>query len=94
MKTDQEILDSAVTKISRILRISVGEIDKLKFVYLYTLLYNMMGQGSDGQPCEEGDENMRHWLNTHNSHLGFCPAARLTDEGSMRMIISYLESFL
>ena len=94
MKTDQEILDNAVTKISRILRISVGEIDKLKFVYLYTLLYNMMGQGPDGQPCEEGDENMRHWLNTHNNHLGFCPAARLTDEYSMRMIISYLESFL
>ena len=94
MRTDQEILDNAALKVSQILRISVGEIDKTKFVYLYTLLYNMMGQGPDGQPCEEGDLNMRHWLNTHNSHLGFCPAARLTDEGSMRTIISYLESFL
>lgn len=94
MKTDQEILDNAALKVSQILRISVGEIDKTKFVYLYTLLYNMMGQGPDGEPCEEGDLNMRHWLNTHNSHLGFCPAARLTDEYSMRMIISYLESFL
>ena len=94
MKTDQEILDNAALKVSQILRISVGEIDKIKFVYLYTLLYNMMGQGPDGQPCEEGDLNMRHWLNTHNEHLGFCPATRLTDENGMRTIISYLESFL
>jgi hypothetical protein len=94
MKTDKQILDNAALKVSQILRISVGEIDKIKFVYLYTLLYNMMGQGPDGNPCEEGDLNMRHWLNTHNTHLGFCPAARLTDVGSMCMIISYLESFL
>ena len=94
MKTNQEILDNAALKVSQILRISVGEIDKIKLVYLYTLLYNMMGQGPDGNPCEEGDLNMRHWLNTHNTHLGFCPGVRLTDVGSMRMIISYLESFL
>jgi len=94
MTTDQEILDNTALKVSQILRISVGEIDKTKFVYLYTLLYNMMGQGPDGESCKEGDLNMRHWLNTHNDHLGFCPASRLTDEGSMRRIISYLESFL
>ena len=86
------ILDKASLKVSQILRISVGEIDKTKFVYLYTLLYNMMGQGADGKPCEEGDENMRHWLNTHNTHLGFCPAAGLVTR--MPEIIGYLESFL
>jgi hypothetical protein len=89
---DQEILDKSALKVSQILRISVGEIDKAKFVYLYTLLYNQMGQGPDGKPCHEGDENMRHWLNTHNTHLGFCPAAGLVNR--MPEIITYLESFL
>lgn len=88
MKTDQEILDNAVKKISKILMISVSEVDKIKFVYLYTLMYNMMGQGPNG------DENMRHWLNTYNTHLGFCPVLKLCDEISMKEIISYLESFL
>ena len=51
-----------------------------------------MGQGPDGKPCEDGYENMRHWLNTHNTHLGFCPAAGLVNR--MPEIIGYLESFL
>ena len=89
---DAAILDKSALKASQILRISVGEIDKTKFVYLYTLMYNQMGQGPDGNPCEEGDANMRHWLNTHNTHLGFCPAAGLVNR--MPEIISYLESFL
>lgn len=42
-----------------------------------------------------GDEViMRHWLNTHNSHLGFNPAAKLCDENSVQKIINYLESFI
>ena len=88
MKTDTELLDNVAYKITQILRIPVGEIDKIKFVYLYGLLYNLMGQGPDG------DENMRHWLNTHNKHLDFCPASRLTDEASFDKIIRYLESFI
>lgn len=93
MKTDQEILDKATHKVTQILRIPVGKIDKAKFVYLYSLLYNLMGQGPDGKPCEEGDENMRHWMNTHNKHLGFCPVDELTDGASFDKMIGYLESF-
>ena len=89
---DQEILDKAALKVSQILRISVGEIDKTKFVYLYTLMYNMIGQGPDGKSCEEGDENMRHWLSNYKNHLKFCPAAGLVNR--MPEIIGYLESFL
>jgi hypothetical protein len=92
LQENEKVLDKAALKVSQILRISVGEIDKAKFVYLYTLLYNQMGQGSDGKPCEEGDKNMQHWLNTHNTHLGFCPAAGLVNR--MPEIIGYLESFL
>ena len=84
---DAAILDKAALKVSQILRISVGEIDKTKFVYLYTLLYTNMGQGKDG------DDNMRHWMNTHNTHLGFCPADSLTDEESLAMMTEYLEHF-
>jgi hypothetical protein len=86
MKTDQEILDGVVLKVSEILDITVGDIEKTKFIYLYTLLYNMMGQGPDG------DANMRHWMKTYNNHLGFCPVDGLIDRISE--IISYLESFL
>jgi hypothetical protein len=86
MKDSEEILDNAALKVSQILRISLGEIDKTKFIYLYTLLYTVMGQG------EGGDENMRHFLNTFNKHLGFCPAARLDIETELDKIIGYLET--
>ena len=71
MKTGQEIMDNVALKVSEILGISSEGIDKTKFVYLYTLLYTNMGQGKDG------DDNMRHWMNTHNTHLVFCPANAL-----------------
>jgi hypothetical protein len=71
MKTDTEILDEAFLKVSEILGVSVSEIDKIKFIQMYSLLYTIMG----------GDEElMRHWMNTKNTHLGFCPANELTDE--------------
>ena len=88
MRTDEEILKSAADKITQILRIPHTNIDTLKFVILFSVLYIAVGQG------EDGEENMRWWLNTHNSHLNFCPAARLTDEASLDKIIAYLESFI
>jgi len=88
MRTDTEILKSAADKITQILRIPHTHIDTLKFVILFGALYIAVGQG------EDGEENMRHFLNTHNSHLGFAPASRLTDEASLDKIIAYLESFL
>ena len=85
MKTDQEILDNAALKVSEILDVSVGQIDKTKFVYFYTLLYEQMG----------GDEElMRHWMNTHNKHLGFCPVDELANRASFDRILGYLEGFL
>lgn len=85
MKTDQEILSNAADKASQILRIPHTYLDKVKFIQLFYLIHNLMG----------GDEElMRHWLNTHNSHLGFAPASRLTDEASLDKIIGYLESFV
>lgn len=93
MQTDNEIIDNSAQKAANILHISLESVDKVKLIYLYTLLFNQMGQGADGKPCEEGDENMRHFLNTHNKHLGFCPGAYLTSEYHMNEIIKYLESF-
>jgi hypothetical protein len=84
MKTDEELLEEAAENVTQILRIPHQHIDKKKFVYLYTLLYNQLGRD---------DELMRHWMNTYNSHLGFFPAARLTDEASFDKMIGYLESF-
>jgi hypothetical protein len=85
MKTDTEILDEAALKVSEILGVSVSEIDKIKFIQMYSLLYTIMG----------GDEElMRHWINTKNKHLGFCPVDELTDGASFDRILGYLESFL
>jgi hypothetical protein len=85
MKTDTEILDEAALKVSEILGVSVSEIDKIKFIQMYSLLYTIMG----------GDEElMRHWMNNKNTHLGFCPANELTDGASFDRILGYLESFL
>jgi hypothetical protein len=85
MKTDTEILDEAALKVSEILGITVSEIDKIKFIQMYSLLYTIMG----------GDEElMRHWINTKNKHLGFCPVDELTDGASFDRILGYLESFL
>jgi hypothetical protein len=85
MKTDIEILDEAALKVSEILGVSVSEIDKIKFIQMYSLLYTIMG----------GDEElMRHWINTKNKHLGFCPVDELTDGASFDRILGYLESFL
>jgi hypothetical protein len=85
MKTDIEILDEATLKVSEILGIAVSEIDKIKFIQMYSLLYTIMG----------GDEElMRHWMRNKNKQLGFCPANELTDGASFDKMIGYLESFL
>jgi hypothetical protein len=85
MKTDTEILDEATLKVSEILGVSVSEIDKIKFIQMYSLLYTIMG----------GDEElMRHWMRNKNTHLGFCPVDELTDGASFDKMIGYLESFL
>jgi hypothetical protein len=85
MKTDIEILDEAALKVSEILGVSVSEIDKIKFIQMYSLLYTIMG----------GDEElMRYWMRNKNTHLGFCPANELTDGASFDRILGYLESFL
>lgn len=91
--TDAELIQNSASKAAQILHITLPpEVDKLKFIYLYSLLYNSMGQGNDGKPSPEGDENMIHWLNTHNHHLGYVPVTRLFDEQSMNSIVEYLES--
>ena len=54
-------------------------------IRIYYSLHILMG----------GDaELMRHFLNTHNKHLGFNPASMLCDEKSVQKIIGYLEGFI
>jgi hypothetical protein len=87
--TDKELILKNATKVAQILHIPLGEIDPLQLLQMYVSLYNKFGLPDDQ---ERGDEQMRWWLNTHNNHLGFNPAARLTDKQSMSKIIGYLES--
>jgi hypothetical protein len=89
MTDAEELLKNAATKAANILHIPLGDIAPAQLLRMYVVLYDMLGLPDDQ---ERGDEQMRWWLNTHNNHLGFCPAARLTDEQSMSKIIGYLES--
>jgi RimJ/RimL family protein N-acetyltransferase len=89
MNKTEEILKTAATKASKILHIPLGDIDPAQLLRMYSLLYVMFGLPDDQ---ERGDEQMIWWLNTHNNHLGFCPATRLHDKQSMEKIIGYLDS--
>ena len=81
----QELLDSTTLKISQILHLSYGQIDKNQLVVLYSLL-NILYGGNE--------EHMRLWLNTHNKNLNFCPAAYLTDNNYLKKIIKHLDSLI
>ena len=71
------------TRAANALHMPLGDIEPLKMLEMFSCLHILLGGD---------DELMIHWLNTHNNHLGYCPAARLTDEQSMSKIIGYLES--
>ena len=86
--SEDEWIEEKAERVAKILHMPLGEIDPLQLLRMYVVLYDMLGLPDDQ---ERGDEQMRWWLNTHNNHLGFCPAARLTDEQSMSKIIGYLE---
>jgi hypothetical protein len=87
--TDEQFLKETATRAANILHMPLGEINPVQLLRMYAALYNLLGLPDEQ---ERGDEQMRWWLNTHNNHLGFNPAARLTDEQSMSKIIEYLES--
>ena len=89
MTDAEELLKNAATKAANILHMPLGDIDPTQLLRMYVVLYDMLGLPDDQ---ERGDEQMIWWLNTHNNHLGFCPAERLTDQQSMSKIIGYLES--
>jgi len=82
--TDEEFLKQTATKAANILHMPLGDIDPLKLLVMYSCLHVLMG----------GDaELMIHWLNYHNKHLGYCPAAHLTDD-RMDTTIEYLEAMI
>ena len=85
MKTDSELIEDALLRASQELHLPMnGCVDKINLLRMWKALYAVHG----------GDKKlMRHWLNTHNDHLGFNPASRLCDETSLGKIISYLEYF-
>ena len=82
--TDEEFLKQTATKAANILHMPLGDIDPLKLLVMYSCLHVLVG----------GDaELMIHWLNYHNKHLGYCPAAHLTDD-RMDTTIKYLEGMI
>jgi hypothetical protein len=82
--TDEEFLKQTATKAANALHMPLGDIDPVKLLQMFLCLDILLG----------GDkELMIHWLNTHNKHLGFNPAAHLTD-ARMDDTIRYLEAMV
>ena len=82
--TDEEFLKQTATKAANILYMPLGDIEPVKLLQMFLSLDILLG----------GDvELMRHWLNTHNKHLGYCPGAHLTD-ARMDDTIRYLEGMI
>jgi hypothetical protein len=82
--TDAEFLKETATKVANILHMPLGDIEPIKLIQMVVCLDILLG----------GDkELMIHWVNTHNTHLGFNPAAHLTD-ARMDDIIGYLEGMV
>lgn len=86
MKTDTDLINEIYGKVAQKLHLplSGGDADKVQIVLLYSLL--SCAFGSD-------EELMRHWLNTHNTHLGYVPAAHLADD-KLREVIDYLDNYV
>ena len=84
MTKTKEILKNAATKAANILHMPLGDIDPAQLLRMYSCLYVLFG----------GDEElMIHWISTHNKHLGYCPAAHLTD-ARLDTTINYLQSMV
>lgn len=86
MKSDTEIINSAFEKVLSILQLPQNGYytNKLLVIRLYAELNSKFGG------CKE---NMRHWLNTYNNHLGFSPSTKLSDELYLNAMVKYLEEF-
>ena len=83
--TDEEFLKKTATKAAKVLHMPLGDIDPIKLIQMVVSLDILFG----------GDkELMRHWLNTHNNHLKFCPGAYLTSEYHMNKILGYLDGMI
>jgi hypothetical protein len=84
MTDAEELLKNAATKAANILHMPLGDIDPTQLLRMYSCLYVLFG----------GDnELMIHWISTHNKHLGYCPAAHLTD-ARLDTTINYLQSMV
>ena len=82
--TDEEFLKKTATKAANALHMPLGDIEPGKLLQVFIRLDILLG----------GDkELMRHWLNTHNTHLGYCPGAHLTD-ARMDDTIRYLDAMV
>ena len=82
--TDEEFLKQTATKVANILHMPLGDIEPGKLLQVFIRLDILLG----------GDkELMRHWLNTHNTHLGYCPGAHLTD-ARMDDTLRYLDAMV
>ena len=81
---DEEFLKKTATKAANALHMPLGDIEPGKLLQMFIRLDILFG----------GDkELMRHWLNQHNKHLGYCPGAHLTD-ARMDDTLRYLDAMV
>jgi hypothetical protein len=87
MKTDEQIVDRAFKKATKLLNLCVTyetQVDKLMFIRAFQALSSLYGDDA---------ELMGHWMNTYNNHLKIIPFQMIGDEDYLYVITNYLENF-
>lgn len=79
---DEFLIDKAANKIAEKLELEELPEDKITIIRMWRALYVQLGGNL---------ENMLHWMNTYNKHLGYIPAKNVTDEIRLADMINYLE---
>jgi hypothetical protein len=87
MKTDEQIVDRAFKKATKLLNLCVTyetQVDKLMFIRAFKALSTLYGDDA---------ELMGHWMNTYNNHLKIIPSQMIEYEDYLYVITNYLENF-
>jgi hypothetical protein len=83
--TDYELIEVACKNATKILDLDYNKVsDHLSLVRIYFGLSHMLGGN---------EELMRHWIKTHNKHLGYCPIDGIESDKTSD-VLTYLEGNL
>jgi hypothetical protein len=79
---DNDLLTSAANRISEELGLTSKPADVVSVINLWMGLHKKMGSNS---------ENILHWMNTYNKHLGYIPGLNVDNKERLAEMVAYLK---